>query len=197
MHALAGYDAPYSLAGRGAVFDPGIFAALSVAGSLVSAGGSILSGNAQAENAKFQAQQLNMKATEERAAASREAADQARKQALVTSRQQALAAAGGGSATDPSILDLMGDTAAQGYVQRGTTVGLGENRARGYEDAAAVQRLNARNARMAGFIDAGSSLLSAPMAAYKAYGSAIPSASKSPYGEDELTMRDARRRRSL
>jgi hypothetical protein len=146
---------------------------LTAVGAVVSAAGSIMAGNAQAAQQKFQAQQLDMKAKEERAGATRQAADQAKQQDLIISRQRALAAASGGSATDPTILDLMGDTAAQGYVQQQTTLGMGENQARGYEDAAASARASAKSARMAGYIGAGSSLLSGLGSAFDNYAKGV------------------------
>jgi hypothetical protein len=69
----------------------------------------------------------------------------------------------------------MGDTGAQGYLDRQITLGTGENRARGFEDSAAVERANAKNARTAGMLGAASTMLSAPSAAFKAYGSGLRS----------------------
>jgi hypothetical protein len=83
----------------------------------VSAVGTISAGKAQAEalnqqaaidqqNANFEAAQLDIRANEERAAAGVEAEQQKRQKNLALSRLQALSAAGGFSATDPTALGL-------------------------------------------------------------------------------------------
>lgn len=76
------------------------------------------------------------------------------------SRQQAVASASGAGATDPTVLKLMGDVAGQGYNNSQAALYEGESRGRALEDQAAISRMQGRQARLAGFIGAGTSILS-------------------------------------
>jgi hypothetical protein len=130
-----------------------------LAGSALSAAGSIAAGNHQSAAMNAQAQAAERQAAEERAASQREAVQRAREAKLVLSRQQAVAAASGGGATDTTVLGLMGDVAAQGQFNTASALYEGEARGRGLEDQAALSRMQARQAKLAGFIGAGSTML--------------------------------------
>lgn len=129
-------------------------------GSAVSAIGAIATGSAQSAALKAQAAAEERQASEERAASQREAIVRAREARLLMSRQQAVAAASGGGATDPTVLQIMGDTAAQGDFNTQSALYEGEARGRSLEDQAAINRMQARQAKIAGFISAGSTMLS-------------------------------------
>ena len=86
----------------------------SLAGTAVSAVGTIAAGRANKQAADHQAAQLEVRAKGERATAQQDALELARKKRLSLSRLQARAAASGFSATDPTVLDLTGETAAYG-----------------------------------------------------------------------------------
>lgn len=131
-----------------------------LAGTALSAVGAIASGNAQSAGLKAQAAAAERQASEERAASQREAMVRAKEARLMMSRQQAVAAASGGGATDPTVLDIMGDTAQQGEFNTQSALYEGEARGRGLEDQAAISRMQARQAKLAGFIGAGSTMLS-------------------------------------
>lgn len=131
-----------------------------VAGTALSAAGAIQQGKAQEAALKAQAQAQEARAKEERAVASREAAKRAERAKQVLSRQQAVAAASGAGATDKTVLDIMSETAAEGDVQSRTALYEGEMRGRGLEYQAAIDRMNARQAKLSGFINAGSTVLS-------------------------------------
>lgn len=136
------------------------FETLALIGTAISAAGSVAGGFASSAQQKAQAKALEMRANEERAVAQREAQSRRKQADLIMSRQQALAADSGGGATDPTILDLMGDTAAQSYVNSGTAIAEGETRGRGLEYQAKINRQAGKQAILAGFIDAGSTMLS-------------------------------------
>src|ERR1700749_4508237 len=89
-------------------------AALGAVASVISAIGGIASGVAANNEAKFEAQQQEAQGKEAFASSQRDA-DQKRKEAeIVNSRAQALAAASGGGADDPTIVQLMTQTTGQG-----------------------------------------------------------------------------------
>lgn len=151
-----------------------------LAGTAVSAVGAIQQGKAQqaAFNAEAAAQERRGK--EEQAAAQREAIRRRTAAQQVLSRQQAVAAASGGGATDKTVLDIMGGTAAEGKFQADTAIYEGDASAAGRRDSAAIARMQGQQARTAGFINAGSTILSG-ISGYAKYrtppassGSALP-----------------------
>lgn len=128
-------------------------------GSGVSAVGAIAQGNAAEEAGRATAAAEERRAGEERAAATREAARRSQQSALLLSRQQAVAASSGGGATDSTVLNLMGDAAREGQYQQDTANYTGESKATNLEDDAALARWKGQQARTAGYISAGSSVL--------------------------------------
>lgn len=151
--SLAGYDAPFGFAAMGVAFDP-ISATLGVLSSVASVGGTIagmgssmaagkagkigaaLQGQAAMQSAEYRATQLRQQAQEARASQQRMALETRRKGGLVQSTLRARAAAGGGGATDNTVLNLTGDIAARTEYESLLEMYKGENAARGMEDAA-------------------------------------------------------------
>lgn len=136
------------------------FELLGLAGAALSGVGSIVGGIAQSNAMEAQAKAAERQASEERAASQREAIQRSKEARLVMSRQQAVAASSGAGATDPTVLKLMGDVAGQGYVNSQAAIYEGESRGRALEDQAAISRMQGRQARLSGFIGAGTSILS-------------------------------------
>lgn len=131
-----------------------------LAGTAVSAVGTIAAGHSQNEMAKSQAAAAERQASEERASSQREAIQRSKEARLVMSRQQAVAASSGGGAADSTVLNLMGDTASQGWFNQASAIYEGESRGRALEDQAAISRWQGKQAKMASFISAGSTVLS-------------------------------------
>lgn len=152
-------------------------------------------GRAQRDRAEFVAAQNERVAGNERATAQRQAIEQQRQKRLTQSRAQAVAAASGGGALDPGVLDIMGGLEDQGNYNALVALYEGESSARNYENQAALtrwqgeqamnaagveawgSRVQGSNARAAGkqamigsFIDAGSSALSGGTSLYSKYG---------------------------
>jgi hypothetical protein len=127
----------------------GIGAILGLVGSVASAGIGIMGANAQAKFMEAQAKneqlQMNHMAGEERAAASRDAQAKDREASLLLSRQQAVAAASGAGATDPTVLELAGDVAREGSVQKRELmrVGLEKGQMLEYKGKVGVQMAKA------------------------------------------------------
>ena len=99
----------------------GIGAIIGVASSLASAAVGMAGAAAQAKfieaQAKAQQQQLGMQAAEERAVGTRQADEKSKEGRLLQSRLRTVAAASGGSATDPTVLELAGDLSRESNVQ--------------------------------------------------------------------------------
>jgi len=104
--------------------------------------------------AEFEAGQLEVQAGQEKAASQRTAMVEGRQTALVQSRAIALAAASGGTATDPTVLRIIGGIASEGAYRQNVALYQGEEKARQLRIAAAADR-------MSGDISAGATLASA------------------------------------
>jgi hypothetical protein len=120
--------------------------ALPAIGTALSVGGTVVGGIAAKNEGEFAAKQAKRQATEERAIASREAEDQRLKTALVLSKQKAGAAASGAGVLNPTILDIMGDTAQAGDYAARSIVAGGANRSAGLMDQAAAAKYRGNSA---------------------------------------------------
>ncbi|WP_442582541.1 hypothetical protein ACSBOB_11590 [Mesorhizobium sp. ASY16-5R] len=137
----------------------GLETALAIGGSLLSAVGSVAGGISAKQNADAQADAAERQANEARAVSQREAVQRSKEAKLLISRQQALAAASGGGATDPSVLTNTGEIGKQGWLNSQTALYEGESQGRALEDSAAIGRWQGRKEMFAGFVDAGSTTL--------------------------------------
>lgn len=176
------YLNPCSIFAR-AAFDPVTMTIATVAGGALSAAGTLIGGSAAADAGAsaqkaqyFKATQEDMAAQESRAAAQRVALDKGRETTLLQSKLQARAAASGGGASDPGVLDLAGDIAGRGEYEALTEMYKGENRARGLEDTAIGSRLTGDAAkaegeakRSASYLSAAGTLIGSAGSAFRTY----------------------------
>ena len=123
---------------------------LMAVGTIVSASSTIAGGQAQSQYAQAegaahdytaqadrnQAEILRVQAGQERAASQRDAARERRNQRLLESRAQAVAAASGGGASDPTVTKVISDIAGEGTYRALGALYTGEDKARGLEAAA-------------------------------------------------------------
>jgi hypothetical protein len=120
---------------------------------------SVVGGIAQGVNAKRQADeeaaQLKRQGNEELAASQREAGQARQEAVLANSRAQALAAAsGGGAGADaPTIIKLMGDTAAAGELNAQSQMYGGLSRRAGYNDQARARRASGKASFLGSTLD--------------------------------------------
>lgn len=125
---------------------------LGALGAAVSAVGSIAGGNAANKQAKQQSRILEQQAMEEKAAAYREAQRKRKEASVLESRQVAAAAVSGGGVNDPGVLDIIGDTAAEGEVQAQELKYAGDVRANDLSNQAASVRYTGKQEKTAGLI---------------------------------------------
>lgn len=168
---------------RGICFDPITMTIATVAGGALSAAGTLMGGNAAAAAGKsqqqagyFKAAQEEQAAQESRAAAQRVALDKGRQSRLLQSTLQARAAASGGGADDPGIINLAEGIAGRGEYESLLEMYKGENRGRGLEDQAIGSRLTADAAKAEGdakksasFLSAAGTIIGSGGSAYKTY----------------------------
>lgn len=140
---------------------------MSVASTALNAGGSLYQGNQAKKAADSEARQIEYRAGQERAASQRQAEEQRRQARLAMSRAQAVA---GGGGSDQTVVDLIGDMAAEGELRALTSIYEGDDRAFGLEQQAAARRREGKAARTAGYINAVSSVLRGGQSMFKKYG---------------------------
>lgn len=168
---------------RGICFDPVTMTVATVASGALSAAGTIMGGNAaaaagqsQKNAAYFKAAQEEQAAGEARASSQRSAFDKQRQTNLLQSKLQADAAASGGGAADPTVVNLSEGIAGRGEYQSLMDLYTGENRGRGLEDQAMGSRLtgDAQAAegeakKNASYLSAAGTLIGSAGSAYKTY----------------------------
>lgn len=137
-----------------------VSAVAGVAGTLMSMQGAQAAAKAQNEAKQFEAQQREQQAQESRAAAQRQALERKRQGDLAQSSLQARAAASGAGAADETVIGLGEEIAGRSEYQRLMDMYTGENRARGYEDAAKAARMEGDAALTAGKYRSTGTLLS-------------------------------------
>jgi hypothetical protein len=143
---------------------------LAVAGTALSAGGTIIGTQAEGRELNLQAGQLDAAAGRERASSQRSAMEERRQARLANSRALALAAASGGGADDPSVVNAMAGIEGEGEYRALTSLYNGEEAALGMEADAAARRRGAKSVKAAGLIKAGGTILNAGASLYGKYG---------------------------
>ena len=144
-------------------------AGAAIVGTALSAAGSVLGGKATKKANYAEAAGLERMAGQTRASSQRESIEQRREADLAQSRALALAAAGGGGASDPTVVDIISDLEGEGEYRALTALYNGEEQARGYEDEAKARRKAGKNAKTAGIISGVSTVLSGASSLYGKY----------------------------
>ena len=133
---------------------------LMVAGSVMSAIGSLQQGQAAKQASEYNA----TIATQNAAIARQNAADKAhqadRETYLRLGSIRANQGAAGGAAGEGSVLDVIGDVAAQSELEHQQIVYQGELQARGYQNTATLETYSANTKQSSSYWKAGSELLS-------------------------------------
>ena len=139
----------------------------------VTAYGQYQQGEAAMDAAKLQALQLRMRANNERALAQQEAEQKRREMRYAQSRAQAVAAASGAGASDPTVVDLMGDLEETGEYEALSALWSGENQARESEFAARVAKYEGKLARKKARTKALTTVLSTAVSMGMRYGGGL------------------------
>lgn len=138
--------------------------------------GQVQQGNAAKQSADFKAEQYAAQAQEAQAAASRKAADQIRMGGLMQSRAQAVGAASGGSATDPTVVNIEGNIAGQSEYNALTSLWSGDAEAAGLTNSANAERYSGDQAQQAGEFGAITTGLAGGASMFSKYGEPSPAA---------------------
>lgn len=134
--------------------------------SAVGAGLKIASGFAGLDAARYQSAQLRQNAGNAQAAGERQAYDLDQQTKMIQSRALAVAAASGGGASDPGVVNIMARTAAEGAYRKAMALYNGDERAQAMMAAAdakdyegKVEKQNAITSGLLQTVQAGTSLL--------------------------------------
>lgn len=155
--ALAALPALFGIGG-GAT--SGIATALSAAGTIASAVGGIAGAQQSAAVADYNAKVADNNARAEQQRAAYEAGLQRDQVKRVVGAQRAAGAANGLDTTSGTPVAVLGDTAKQGEMDVLARLYAGESAANAYTNQAAQFRAEGKAAKTAGFINAGTSLVS-------------------------------------
>lgn len=158
--------------------------AIPAALSIVSASGKVSAGNAGVDVARqqqtamqYEADQARVNAGQAKAAAQRTAMETRRQGALVQSRALALAAAGGGSTSDPGIVNLIAGNAGEIAYRSAVALYEGEDKARslealakGREYSGAMAVKSAEDRKKAAMVGAFGDLVKGGASLFQAFG---------------------------
>lgn len=144
--------------------------ALAIGGKAVQGVGTILSANSQAKALRKQADQLDIQAGQERASSQRQSMEEQRQARLAMSRGLAVAAASGGGASDPTVVNALANLAGEGEFRALTALYNGDQQALSTEADATARRKEAKNVKRAGLIQGIGTLLQAGSTMQERYG---------------------------
>lgn len=133
---------------------------LGIGGTFLGAKGKFDAGSLAQRQAYNEADQLETKAGFTRAISQRNAVEHTKQAELVNSRAKAVAAASGGGASDPTIINMMARTAEEGLIRSLNEMASGESEARYLEKQAKYRREEGDDAKKAGKTSAISTILS-------------------------------------
>lgn len=131
---------------------------------LISAGvagfGAIMQGLSMRAAGKYNAAMMRQNAKLAMEEATMLATQQERENYMRLGSIRAAQGKSGGSGSEGSVLDVIGDAAAQGELQKQYIIRQGEMKAAGFQSTATLDEAMGRNAATAGVLTAGSELLS-------------------------------------
>ena len=130
-----------------------------IIGTAVSVISALQQGNAAKSAANFNAQTATQNAEIARQQATDQATQSSRENYLRLGAIRAAQGRAGGTGDAGSVLDVLGDTAAQGEIERQDIIYQGELKARGFANTATLERAGGSAAQTGGFLKAGSELL--------------------------------------
>jgi len=132
-----------------------------VGGALFSALSTLQAGNQARKAANFQAEQLRQQAGQQQAAAQRQAADIGRQGDMIASTALAHAAASGGGASDPTVINLIARNAGESAYRQAVALYGGDETNRADQAQASAREYEGKSARVSGYVSGASNLLSA------------------------------------
>lgn len=143
---------------------------LTIASTALSVVGQISQANQAKKSADFESAQFQEQANEANAAASRKAASDIRMGGLAMSRARAVSAGDGGTATDPTAVNLEENISGQSEYNALTDLWSGSAEAAGLKTRANAAEASGQNAQSAGYFGAFTTALSGAGSMFAKYG---------------------------
>jgi hypothetical protein len=140
-----------------------------VTGTLLSAGGKVYGAQKSAASADYSAAVLDQQAGQSVASGIQGSINERRKAQYVASAAQARAAASGGGATDPTVVDIIGNIQGEGEYRALTELYQGQDRATSLRARASGLRREASAERTSGWLSGISTVLSGGSSFYDKY----------------------------
>lgn len=144
--------------------------ALSAVGTVISTVGTLKAGADAKAKYQYEQKVARQQADEAEAASQRDAGARYKEGELMLSQQRAAIAGSGGDISDPSVIDIMGDTQDKVSLAGQTEIYKGKQQAAGYNDAAQIAGINASNAMSSAWLSAGGNLFSGVSSMYERFG---------------------------
>lgn len=141
-----------------------------VGSTVLTAAGQYSAGKTEEKRAKLEARQMEEQGKAEIASAQRAGFEQERQGERKASRMLALAAASGGGASDPTVINLMANLAGETQYRKAVEFYEGGERQRQLKYQADVRRYEGKEAKRAGKMAAFTTLLSGGSSLYSKYG---------------------------
>ena len=142
---------------------------MQVVGTAVSVMSALQQGRAAKSAADFNAQTSTQNADIARQQATDQATQSSRENYLRLGAIRAAQGRAGGTGDAGSVLDVLGDTAAQGEIERQDLIYQGELKARGFANTATLERAGGEVAQTGSYLKAGSELLGGGLKTADAY----------------------------
>lgn len=121
-----------------------------ILGTVMSVSSALSQGDSQKRASQYEANQARVQAGQATASSQRQANEQRRQAQIAESRTVALAAAGGGSASDPTVQNIVGNIAGEGEYRALTALYQGEESARNLQTTANIKDYEGEQAQQAG-----------------------------------------------
>lgn len=121
---------------------------------VLSVAGGVAGGISARRAGEYESQQADVAAGQAQAASQRAAQEQLRRGRFAASRAQAVAAASGAGASDPTVMDIIGDITAEGAYRSRLALYEGDDRARAYKERGKTAEFAGRSRQRAGYLQA-------------------------------------------
>jgi len=128
--------------------------AMSIVGNGMQMGAKLNYGDAQRSAADYEAAQLEQNAGQQAASAQRSAMEDRRQAQIAQSRALAVAAASGGGASDPTVINIISRLSAEGTYRSMSDLYEGREKARQMQEQAAASRYSGQRAQQAARLSA-------------------------------------------
>ena len=153
----------------------GLAPALMASGSLLTAYSQVQEGNNAAALGKYQAAQFRASANQQIGASQVAAQETQRQTDYIASRALAVAAASGGGASDPTVVNILARIAGEGAYKKSVDIYQGQSAAANLEMQAATAEYGGQATKNASRVKAYSTLMVGGSSLYSKYGGKSPS----------------------